>query len=177
MPAVRPEHQLPDAGVQPVRADHQIELPCRAPRERHGAVRADCGDVISEQILDGVAARVVEDLAQVVPHDLDVPVRQRGGQLVVVDLRWAAGAPAVEDDPLGAGGVGHHGVEHPHFLGYPHRRPEQVDGVPAGLAQLRRPFDHRDLEAVTAQPIGEHRSGDARTRNQNPHVCSLLNGR
>ena len=45
--------------------------------ERHRAVLADGGDRVVEDVLDVVAGGVVEDLAQVVAHDLDVASEPR----------------------------------------------------------------------------------------------------
>ncbi len=94
----------------------------------------DGGDGVTEEVLDIVAAGVVEDLAEVVAHDLDVPVRQGGEDLVEVDLDRPLGALPDGGQPAGAGHLGLDWVEYAHLLDDVHRGTEQVDRVPTGLA-------------------------------------------
>jgi hypothetical protein len=59
--------------VQAVGADHQVEALRRALLERDLAVCGDRRDGVAEDVLDVVGGGGVQDLAQVVTHDLDVP--------------------------------------------------------------------------------------------------------
>jgi hypothetical protein len=61
-----------------------------------------------------------------------------------------------------------------HPVGDLHRRTEVVDGVASGFAQRGRAFDDGDVEAAPSQPVGQHRTGDARTGDQNPHADSSM---
>ena len=74
------EDQAAHVGVQPVRADDEVEA-ARRPRSNVTSPSVgDRGDRVAEEVLDVVAGGVVEDLAQVVAHDLDVPVGHRAEQ-------------------------------------------------------------------------------------------------
>src|SRR5882757_1573195 len=56
-----------------------------------------------------------------------------------------------------------------HLLRDVHRRPEQVDGVAAGLSKYRRAFHHGDVEATAGQPVGEDGAGDAGAGDEDSH--------
>jgi hypothetical protein len=99
---------------------------------------------------DVVAARFVVDLAQVVAHDLHVPVGRGREQLHVVDIGGARCTRAVDQQSLGTGGVFQNAVDDAHVFGDVHDGPEQIHGVTAGLAQHRRAFHHGDVEAAVA---------------------------
>ena len=68
------EYEAADVRVQPVRADDEVEAARRGVLERHLAGGRDRGDRVAEDVLHVVAGGVAVDLAQVVAHDLGVPV-------------------------------------------------------------------------------------------------------
>lgn len=72
--------------MQTVGADDDVEGARRGVPERHGAVVLDGGDRVAEQVLDVVTGGVVVDLAEVVAHDLHVPVGAGGIDLGEVDV-------------------------------------------------------------------------------------------
>ena len=159
--------------MQSVGADDQVEPPSRAMLERDVTVVGDGRDLIAEHVLDFVSGRVVVDLAEIVAHDLDVPVGHRADQLEVVDTRRLGCPWPVHIEDRGARGMFLDARQHTHPFRYLHRGTEQVDGVAAGLAQHGRAFDHRDVIAMSGQPVGQHRSRDARPGNQDLHAGQL----
>src|SRR3954464_10135639 len=62
------------AGLQPVGADDEVEPPWSTVLERDLTVIGDGGDLVAEHILCVTPAGVVVDLAEIVAHDLDVPI-------------------------------------------------------------------------------------------------------
>jgi hypothetical protein len=156
------EDDPPDAGVQPVGADHEVEPTEPAVFEGHRTVGGDPGDPVAEYVLHVIAGGVVVDLAEVVAHDLDVAVGRRAEHLGEVDLDRSRRALPRHDQPVRAGGELLDAMENPHALGDLHRGAEQVDRMPAGLAWRGGALDHRHRKAVTAEPVGEDRTGDAR---------------
>ena len=108
------EHDPAHAGMQSVGADDEVEPPWRAVLERHIAVVGDGGDLVAEDVLDVVAAGVVVDLAEVVAHDLDVPVGHRADELEVVDPRRLGRPRPVHIQHRGAGGVFLDARQHTH---------------------------------------------------------------
>lgn len=173
------EGQAADIGVQPVGAHDDVECAWRAMLERHGPVGLDSGDRVAEQILDVVAGGVVIDLAEVVAHDLHVPVRTGRVDLGQVDPAGLGPALAIQRQPGRSGGQVLDAGQDAHLRRDLHGGAEQVDGMAAGLAQRGRALDDGDLEAVTGQPVGQHRAGDAGARDEYPHghLPDLLNVR
>jgi hypothetical protein len=155
--------------VQPVGADDDVEPASRGTFECHLAVVVDRGDRVAEQVLDVVAPGVIVDLAEVVAHDLHVPVGGGAVDLGEVNLDGPRPAFAMHCQPVGFGGERLDARQDAHLFRDLHRRAEQVDGVAAGLAQRRSAFDDGDVEAVTAKPVREHRPGDAGAGDENPH--------
>src|SRR5690606_16491195 len=90
------EDQAADVRVQAVRADDQVEAARLAALEGHLAGLADGGDGVVEDVLHVVAAGLVEDLAQVVAHDLDVPVGERGDDLADAHPHGSCAAGGVD---------------------------------------------------------------------------------
>ena len=173
------EGQAPHVGVQPVGADDDVELAGGGMLERHLAVMLDRRDRVAEQVLDVVAAGGVVDLAEVVAHDLHVPVRGGGVDLGEVDLDGPpSGLPrymVMRFVPVASASIS---GRTPIFAEISIAGPEQVDGVAAGFAQGRRALDDGDVEAVTGQPVRQHRAGDAGAGDENPHddlpTCSTF---
>lgn len=152
--------------MQPVCTDDEIESPWRAVLERDVAVVGDRGDLVAEHILDVVTGCVVIDLAEVVAHDLDVPVGHCADEFEVVDTRRFGRPRPAHRQHRGPGGVVLDARQHTHPLRDLHRGAEQVDGVAAGLAQRWRAFDHRHVETAAGQPVGQRRAGDAGAADQ-----------
>jgi len=169
----RPEDHRPQAGVQPVGPDHQVEAAPVAGREGHVdpvGVLGELGDPVAEQVLDAVAGVLVEHLGQVPAQDLDlrdVPVAA-----VVV------GAVGLQHVPVRVDGVRARGVGagRAHLLVQPHPHddlfghPARVDGLPAG-AQPGSPLHHGDLGPPPPQPVGQRGPRDARPRHQDPRAA------
>lgn len=155
--------------MQAVGADDDVEGACLGALERHGAVVLDLGDRVAEQVLDVVAGGVVVDLAEVVAHDLHVPVGAGGVDLGEVDVGGPRPAFSVQRQAGGSGGQGLDAGQDAHLRRDLHRRTEQVDGVAAGFAQRRGALDDGDVEAVAGQPVRQHRAGDAGAGNEYPH--------
>jgi len=77
--------------VQAVGADNPVVSLLPAVLERHLAVVAHRGDGVAEDVLGVVAGGLVEDLAEVVPHDLGVPVGERAHDVADLHIdpgRW-----------------------------------------------------------------------------------------
>jgi hypothetical protein len=155
--------------MQTVGADHEIETAASTAVEGDRTVRGYGGDPVAEDVLHVVAGGVVADLAEVVAHDFDVPVRGGAEHLPEVDLDRSGGTLTGHDQPVRAGHQFLDPGQHPHPLGDLHRGAEQVDRVPAGLAQRRGALDHGDVVAVAAEPVGEDGTRDARARDEDPH--------
>lgn len=115
----------------------------------------------SPKTYSALAARVVVNLAEVVAHDLDVAVRHGPDELEIVDAGRAGCPWAGDGEQRGAGCVLLDAGQHPHAFGDLHRRPEQVDGMAAGLAQRGGTLHDGDLDAVPRQPVSQYGTGDA----------------
>src|SRR6516164_5496751 len=163
------EDQATYVGVQPVGADDDVECARRGVLEGHLAVVFDRRDRVAEQVLHVVAGGVVVDLAEIVAHDLHVPVRRDAGELGEVDHGGSRPAFPIHCQTVRSRGERLDARQHAHLLRDFHRRTEQVDGVATGFAQRRRAFDHGDVEAASGQPVRQYRPGDARAGNENPH--------
>ena len=79
------EDQAPNVRVQPVGADDDVEPAWRCVLEGHLAVGGDGRDRVAEEVLDVIAAGVVVDLAEIVAHDLHVPVGYGADDLGEID--------------------------------------------------------------------------------------------
>ena len=88
---LRAEGQGTHVGMQAVGADDDVEAPARTMLEADVAIIGDRGDRVGEEILDVAPRGVIEDLAEIVTHDLDVVVGDGRVDLSQVDA-----------DPLGA---------------------------------------------------------------------------
>ncbi len=168
---LRPERQAAGGGVQPVRADHQVEPARRAALE--GDVHAvgvlgERGDGVPEDVLGVRRGRFVEDPRQVAAQDLDVSGEQIGGQLC---LRLARAVHVRHGAHAGPGPFD--GVQEAHAaedrqMGLA----AEVDGV-APVAEGGRAFHDRGGEAVPGQPVGERGAGDGGAGDQYAEVLRL----
>src|SRR6516165_6169895 len=161
-------------------ADHLIVVCQRLGRRDHrqvspeeagerGFLAEDQAPDVGVQPVGVVAGGVVVDLAEIVAHDLHVPVRRDAGELGEVDHGGSRPAFPIHCQPVLSRRERLDARQHAHLLRDFHRRTEQVDGVATGFAQRRRAFDHGDVEAATGQPVRQYRPGDARAGNENPH--------
>ena len=127
--------------METIGADDEVERLLSPGRERHVdsvALVGDGGDVLVEAILDAVARPLVEQLAQIAAHDLDVPRHEERGK------RRDGRTIAREQDELAGRGLV--GVDR-----FPHLHPlkhfavdgsAEVDGLPTDT-QRRCTLDHR----------------------------------
>src|SRR5258708_24222305 len=176
----RAESQCPHSGMQPIGADHDVELACAGTLERdHHAVvvLGHLGNRVCEQVLNAVAASLVKDLDQVAPQNLDLrdhPARvakevgwhPRHVPTGFVDERHAT-HPGVRGPDL---------VEQPHPSGRLTPGAADVDRLSAGTRR-RSPLHHCDTETVPAEPVRQGGACDARTRDHNAGLlpwCSIL---
>ena len=84
VPAHVPEVEVGATIAMVIGPDNDVETTPRGVLERHLTVVGDRDDRIREGIFDVVTCGVVEDLAQVVTHDLDVVVRYSRVELAQV---------------------------------------------------------------------------------------------
>ena len=169
----RPEDHRPQARVQPVGPDHQVEAPSVAAREGDVdpvGVLGELGDPVAEDVLDPVAGVVVQHLGQVPAQDLDlrdVPVAA-----VVVGAVGLQHVPVrvhrVRTSGVGAGRAHRRVQPHPHddLLGHPAR----VHRLPTGT-QPGSLLHHGHLGPPPAQPVGQRGPRDARPRHQHPDTA------
>ncbi len=129
--------------------------------EGHLGVDGDGRDRVAEDVLDVVATGVVVDLAEIVSHDLHVPVGYAPDDLGEIDASRLRYALAIHRQPVRAGGERLDPPQHTHLFRDLHGRTEQVDGVAAGFTQLRRALDDGDVETVPGQPVRQYRARDA----------------
>ena len=85
-PGVLAEDEAANVRVQPVGADDDVERARRRVLEGHVAVGGDGRDRVAEQVLDVVTAGVVVGLAEIVAHDLHVPVGCGAGEFGEIDV-------------------------------------------------------------------------------------------
>lgn len=147
--------------MEAIGSDHEVEAACRPVVEEDLAVVGEGGDGVAEDVFHVVASGVVEDLAEIVAHDLDVPVGHRAEDLGQVDGHRPPAAFAVHGQPGGPGGHLRHAREHSHLFRDFHRWPEQIDRVAAGLAWRGCALHHRHAVPVPGEPVGQRRPGDA----------------
>ena len=105
------QHQRAHRRMQPVGADHQVEPSGRAAFEPQLRVVGYGRDGAAEDVLDVVAGGGVQDLAHVVPHDLNMAAGDGAHQPPDVDGDRTAGALAPHRDAFGAGAALGHRVE------------------------------------------------------------------
>lgn len=156
------EDQAAHVGVQAVCADDDVEGAWRIVLESDLTVERDRRDRISEQVLDVAAAGAVIRLAEVVAHDLDVPVGRRAEDLREIDARRPLDALAIHGHRGRPGGQRLDLRQHAHLCRDFHGGPEQVDGMAAGLAQFGCALDDRDVEGAAGKPVRQYGARDAR---------------
>lgn len=161
---LRAERQTAGVGVEPVRADHQVEAARRAVFEGHGhavGVLGERGDGVAEDVLGVLPGGVVQDPGQVAPEDLDVPGEHVRGQLGlplarVVDVGHRAHA---RPDALEVGQDAHAAQDRQVGLA------AEVDGV-AAVAEREGALHDGGLKAVPMEPVGERGAGDGGAGDQ-----------
>ncbi len=124
------------------------------------------GDRVAKEVRAGVRGALVEQLGQVSPGDLD---------LAGAELPWNHGdlaAGGVDDDAVSSSP----GLQSPDVLQDAHPAQHgavglalEVDGL-AAAPDLGGLLHHRDLEAVTVEPVGQRGSGDAGTGDEHTGV-------
>ena len=162
---LRPEGEPAYSGVEPVRADHNVESPHGAAAECHLdaiPVLGQPGDPVVEQVLGAVAGSVTQDAGKVAAHDLDL----RDHSLAVEQVGRHSRAPPAATVHIGESALVDslrpHRVEKPHPFDDLAPCAAQVDGVPARSGRGRDLYDSR-REAVPPQPERERRPADAGT--------------
>src|SRR4029453_12855578 len=154
-----------DSGVHAVGPHDQVEAARLAALEGDlDAVLAlaDVGDGVVEEVLDVVAGGGVEDAGQVAAQGLDLG---DGAARVAQEVEGHAGQPLVGGVDVGhaAGpGVGLADlVEDAHAVDDLAGRAPQVDRLAAG-GRGGGHLAHGGVKAISAQPVGQRRPGDAR---------------
>lgn len=165
---LRPEHEGPDAGVQSVGADDDVECPYGTGGKRHFDALAGLvnrSDLVAEEIFHLTLGRPVEHLGDVATQNLDL-----GDQTVPAEhVRTHLTDPlVVAVDDRHPPGVGPRRA-HLSLEAHPAHRllgdAPQVDGLAAG-PQRGCPFDDGHREPVAAQAMRQRRPGDAGSGDQ-----------
>ena len=125
--------------------------------------------VVPKVYVTSLAGRVEQDLGQVAPHDLDVPVGHAGEQLRGVDRDVGAAGPD-QGHRVGGGPRGLGLRQQPHPGDDLDGGPEQVDRLAAVAdPQLGGALHDGDLVPVAVQPVGQDGPGDAGAGDEHVH--------
>lgn len=168
---LRAEHEPPHAGVEPVRADDQVEPSRAAAVELHqhaAGVLPEGGHGVAEPVLDlGLSGRQ-HDPGQLAAHDLDVAaVGHPRAECTEVHAHRPVSRP-LHADPLGARARFLDPARQTHPIEHRDRGLEEVDGVPADAAPVFGcALDDGDPEPVAVQPPGDDRAGDTGAADEN----------
>ena len=163
-----PEGEPAYPGVQPVRADHNVEPPHGTAGERHldaVPVVGQPGGLVAEQVLGSIAGGVVQDTGQVAAHNLNLRDHPLAAEQVGRHPRGPPAAAVHIGESALVYALRPYRVEKPHPLDHLASGAAQVHGVPAGSGRGRDLHDRR-CEAVPPQPERERRPADAGARDQ-----------
>jgi hypothetical protein len=162
---LRPEGEPPDSRMEAVRADHEVEAAPNATAEGDVdafAVVFDGGRVLTEEIVDSLPGRLVQDPREVTANDLDVAViGDSRGQHGGIDFDRSMTRP-LEDDAIVARTGPFDRLTQPHAVDHLHGGAEEINSVSTGrVTGGGRPLHDRGREAVLSQPEREHCAGDS----------------
>src|ERR1700733_1902155 len=161
----------PHIGMEPIRADHKVELagPGTTERQRNpGIALREGGDRVVKDILCVLPGRLVENAGQVAAHNLEFaagePIGQTGNLLVCFVHDRNCTSPGFELLHLG---------QDAHALQRVQSSAAKVDRV-SSRPHRGSAFDDGGMETVAAEPEGKRRPGDARARDQNVLVLQVF---
>jgi hypothetical protein len=160
----RTEHQTARAGVQAVGADHHVVPAAVAAPELDldaGAVIFKCFDRVVEAVADrALLGEIVKHLGERTARQFDIAVSLIIGEIIRRDCPDRAPFGIDEPQLPRVDMLGLCARKEAHSLDYADRSAPHLNRV-AAAAKRRRSLDHRHVETVAIEPVGQRWPGDA----------------